>query len=81
MGRRINGTSEGRGRADFLDAMSDLLWAAFGAALILEGALPLLVPAAWRRVMAQLLSLKDGQIRFYGLVSAALGLLLLWLAT
>lgn len=61
--------------------MNDLLWAAFGAALILEGTLPLLVPAAWRRVMTQLLSLKDGQIRFYGLVSAALGLLLLWLAT
>ncbi|MBP7451301.1 MAG: DUF2065 domain-containing protein [Ottowia sp.] len=39
--------------------------------------MPLIAPQAWRRVMAQLALLKDGQLRFYGLISVVLGLLLL----
>ena len=54
-----------------------LLLAAQGVALILEGLMPLIAPQAWRRVMAQLALLKDGQLRFYGLISVVLGLLLL----
>ncbi len=54
-----------------------LLLAAFAIALILEGATPLIAPAAWRRTVQQLLGLRDGQLRFVGLVATAAGLLLL----
>jgi uncharacterized protein len=47
--------------------------------LVLEGLLPLLNPSAWRATFARLLQLTDGQLRFVGLLSLALGLLLLWL--
>lgn len=45
--------------------------------LILEGMLPFLSPATWREVFARMIRLKDGQIRFMGLASMLLGLLLL----
>lgn len=45
---------------------------------IAEGLLPLLAPGAWRRMFAQLMQLRDGQLRFFGLCSVALGVAL-WL--
>ena len=45
--------------------------------LIIEGLLPLASPARWRQLFAQLLQLEDGQIRFFGLCSVAVGLILL----
>ncbi|MCK9515894.1 MAG: DUF2065 domain-containing protein [Ottowia sp.] len=57
-----------------------LLVAALGLALVLEGLMPLLLPDAWRRAFTQLLQLRDGQIRFFGLVSIALGLFIILLA-
>ena len=54
-----------------------MLLAALGLALILEGLMPLFAPQGWRRVVAQLMQLKDGQLRFYGLIRVVLGLLLL----
>ena len=57
--------------------IASVLLAAVGLALILEGLMPLFAPQGWRRVVAQLMQLKDGQLRFYGLISVVLGLLLL----
>ncbi|QXL85526.1 DUF2065 domain-containing protein [Comamonas sp. NLF-1-9] len=57
--------------------MSEALWTAFALVLVFEGLLPLVAPTTWRRVFAQLLQLRDGQIRFFGLISVALGVLLL----
>lgn len=57
--------------------LSDVLWAALAGMLILEGILPLLNPRGWRRVFARVLELSDGQIRFIGMLSVAVGLLLL----
>lgn len=57
-----------------------LLIAALGLAFVLEGLMPFLLPAAWRRAFTQLLQLRDGQIRFFGLISMALGLFILLLA-
>ena len=54
-----------------------LLLAAFAIALLLEGLTPLIAPAAWRRTVQQLLTLRDGQLRFFGLVATVVGLLLL----
>ncbi|RZI80801.1 MAG: DUF2065 family protein [Rubrivivax sp.] len=59
--------------------MSDAFWMALALVLLLEGFLPLINPAAWRRVFEQALSLSDGQLRFVGLSSIVIGLALLWL--
>ena len=60
---------------------SDLLWAAMALMLVFEGLFPFLSPKGWRRTFERLLSMHDGQIRFFGLVSILLGLALLWLST
>lgn len=57
--------------------MSDSLWTALALVLVIEGILPFAAPAAWRRVFQQALALRDGQIRFFGLLSILLGLALL----
>lgn len=59
----------------------DLLWMAVGLVLVFEGLFPLLAPGAWRRTFLRMVQLREGQLRFFGLVSATLGLLILvWLA-
>ena len=45
--------------------------------LVFEGLLPFLSPTTWRRVFERALQLTDGQIRFLGLASMGLGLLVL----
>ena len=45
--------------------------------LIIEGLLPFLAPSAWRDTFRRVMELSDGQIRFIGLSSLLLGLLLL----
>lgn len=60
--------------------MGDWLLAAFGLMLLVEGLLPLLSPKAWRQWFAQLLQLRDGQLRFIGLIGVVVGLGLLSLA-
>ncbi|MCY7319171.1 MAG: DUF2065 domain-containing protein [Ramlibacter sp.] len=60
---------------------SDLLWAAMALMLVFEGLLPFISPQGWRRTFARLLTLRDGQLRFFGLVSILIGLAGLWLAT
>ena len=52
-------------------------WGSLGMAmamvLVLEGLLPLLAPRQWRQMFTQLLQLKDGQLRFCGLLCIAAG--------
>ncbi len=59
---------------------ADTLWVALALALVLvmEGLFPFLSPNGWRRMFTQLLQLNDGQIRFFGLASILVGLLLIW---
>ena len=45
-----------------------------GLMLVLEGLLPFLSPAGWRATFQKLLQLRDGQLRFFGLVAMGLGL-------
>jgi hypothetical protein len=59
--------------------MSGLALSAFALMLIFEGLLPFFSPGRWRAVLERVLRLTDGQIRFLGLCSMAVGLLLLWL--
>ena len=53
--------------------MGEILAAAIGLMLVLEGILPLTLPSLWREIFRQMLELRDGQIRFIGLASVALG--------
>jgi uncharacterized protein YjeT (DUF2065 family) len=45
--------------------------------LILEGVLPFLAPSLWRDTFRRITQMSDGQIRFVGLSSMVLGVLLL----
>ena len=45
--------------------------------LIFEGLLPFLAPNSWRDLFRRIIQMSDGQIRFIGLSSMILGLLLL----
>ena len=45
--------------------------------LILEGVLPFLAPNLWRDTFRRITQMTDGQIRFVGLSSMIVGLLLL----
>ena len=45
--------------------------------LILEGVLPFLAPNLWRETFRRVTQMTDGQIRFVGLSSMLVGLLLL----
>jgi uncharacterized protein len=58
--------------------MGDLLVPAIALMLVLEGILPLTAPKFWRDVFRQMIELRDGQIRFIGLASVAIGLVLLY---
>jgi uncharacterized protein YjeT (DUF2065 family) len=53
----------------------------FGVALalmlVLEGILPLVAPSVWRDMFRRVTELKDGQIRFFGMLSILGGALML----
>ena len=57
--------------------MPESFLAACGVVLVLEGLLPLLAPGVWRDAFKKLTELTDGQLRFVGLLSIAIGLI--WL--
>jgi hypothetical protein len=57
--------------------MSDLLLGAVALMLVLEGLLPFLSPARWRSMFERATRLSDGQIRFFGLSSMLIGVVLL----
>ncbi|HSI28361.1 MAG: DUF2065 domain-containing protein [Methylophilus sp.] len=54
-------------------------WCLIGGVLLIEGLMPLVFTQAWRKTFEKLLQLRDGQIRFIGFLSAAVGLLVFWL--
>ena len=59
---------------------SDAFLAALAWVLVLEGLLPLLAPGRCRDTFSRLMTLRDGQLRFFGLVCVGLGLLMMaWL--
>ncbi|HQN65330.1 MAG TPA: DUF2065 domain-containing protein [Methylophilus sp.] len=59
--------------------MSTTLLTALGLMLVLEGLLPLFAPRAWRDTFRRMIDLKDGQLRFVGLISLLGGFLLIFL--
>ena len=59
--------------------MLDWVMGALALMLVFEGLLPFLNPTAWRGVFERALKMSDGQIRFIGLSSMLVGLLMLLL--
>jgi uncharacterized protein YjeT (DUF2065 family) len=53
---------------------------ALGLMLIFEGLLPFIAPQAWRETFKRMIELKDGQLRFVGIISIIGGLLLMFLS-
>ncbi len=57
---------------------STTFWLAMALVLLVEGFMPFVSPATWRQTFTQILKLTDGQLRFFGLASLMLGLMLIW---
>jgi uncharacterized protein YjeT (DUF2065 family) len=50
---------------------------AFGLMLVIEGLLPFAAPRVWRETFRRATEMGDGQLRFIGLSSVVLGLVLI----
>ena len=57
--------------------MVNTLLLAFALMLVIEGLLPFLAPRVWRETFRRVTELSDGQIRFIGLSSMRVGVVLL----
>lgn len=57
--------------------MLNILLLAFALMLVIEGLLPFLAPRVWRETFRRVTELTDGQIRFIGLSSILVGVVLL----
>ncbi|HVB49210.1 MAG TPA: DUF2065 domain-containing protein [Burkholderiales bacterium] len=60
--------------------MGTTFFMAFALMLVIEGVLPFLAPSIWRETFRRITQLSDGQIRFFGLTSMLVGLVLLFLS-
>jgi len=57
--------------------MIDWVVGALALMLVFEGLLPFFSPTVWRQVFERAIKMSDGQIRFIGLSSMLVGLLML----
>jgi uncharacterized protein YjeT (DUF2065 family) len=57
--------------------MFNTLLLAFALMLVIEGLLPFLAPSVWREAFRRVTEMSDGQIRFIGLSSMLVGVVLL----
>ena len=57
--------------------MLNTLLLAFALMLVIEGILPFLAPSVWRETFRRVTELGDGQIRFVGLTSMLVGVVLI----
>ncbi|MCG8324307.1 MAG: DUF2065 domain-containing protein [Thiotrichales bacterium] len=60
--------------------MWSVIIVAIGLMLIIEGVLPFLNPDGWRKVFLMAIQMNNNEIRFLGLTSMLLGLLILFFA-
>jgi uncharacterized protein YjeT (DUF2065 family) len=61
-----------------MGTMGTTLLMAFALMLVIEGMLPFLAPTLWRETFRRITEMSDGQIRFFGLSSMLLGVILLF---
>jgi uncharacterized protein YjeT (DUF2065 family) len=50
-----------------------LVWAVVGGVMLFEGLPPALAPTSWQRGVRVAVTLRDGQIRFFGLLGVLVG--------
>jgi uncharacterized protein len=60
--------------------LNSTIFLAMSLMLVFEGLLPFIAPQAWRETFKRMIELKDGQLRFVGLISIIGGLLLMFLS-
>lgn len=60
--------------------MNSSLLLAFGLVLVIEGVLPLIAPQAWKQTFQRMVEMKEGQLRFVGLISMLAGLVIVLLS-
>jgi len=58
--------------------MTDLIVPAIALVLVIEGILPFTAPRVWRETFRKMIEMNDGQIRFAGLTSMMVGLIILF---
>lgn len=61
--------------------MGDTLLTAIALMLVIEGILPFAAPERWREVFRRLTALKNGQVRYIGLLSMGAGVVLFLFVT
>jgi uncharacterized protein YjeT (DUF2065 family) len=61
--------------------VSEIILPALALMLVIEGILPFSAPRIWRETFKRLAEMSDGQIRFAGLMSMLVGMVLLFFAT
>lgn len=59
--------------------MTSTLLMAFGLMLVIEGLLPFVAPRIWRETFRRVTEMADGQLRFVGLSSIIIGLVMIML--
>ena len=60
--------------------MTELIVPAIALVLVIEGILPFTAPRLWRETFRKMIEMNDGQLRFAGLTSMMVGLIILLLA-
>lgn len=57
--------------------MASTLMLAFALMLVIEGLLPFIAPRVWRETFRRVTEMNDGQIRFIGMTSMLIGVVLI----
>jgi len=58
--------------------LQNTLYLALGIVLIIEGIFPLALPDVWKKTFSKMVRFKTGQVRFYGLLSVLIGIIILF---
>ncbi len=61
--------------------MSDSIVLAIGLVLVIEGLFPLFFTQSWKEAFTRITNQKNGQIKFYGLLSVIIGIMIIFIGT
>jgi len=59
--------------------LQNTFYLALGIVLIIEGIFPFALPEVWKKTFSKMVRFKTGQIRFYGLLSVLIGIIILFI--
>jgi len=61
--------------------LSDSIVLAIGLVLVIEGLFPLFFTQIWKEAFTKITNQKNGQIKFYGLLSVIIGIMIIFIGT